>query len=129
MKNIPFLCQLDKAFGHKTHINMTQQDLPEIVVPYIVMAVNDGKHKAVFGVPSEMASTMVQHPVLCRGGCFHLEIDAESEGDGSTTFLSAVFDSIEAEKTAEAISSRLAIRLEEPVPLLDAGSMLGMGSS
>jgi len=103
-------------------------DPPDIVVPYIVMRVHGGKHKAVFGVPSDVAHSMIQYPVMCRGGCFSLVIDQESEGNETTTFLSATFESMDANKTAEAISNRLAVRLEEPAPL-DAGSMLGVGSS
>ena len=63
------------------------------------------------------------YPILCRGGCFSLEID--EEGEGETTFLSATFDSTEAEKTAEAISRRTAQRLGEPC-FVDAKSLLGI---
>jgi hypothetical protein len=56
-----------------------------------------------------------------------LEID--EEGEGETAFLSAIFDSIEADKTAEAISHRLAARVltGEPTPI-NAESLLGVGS-
>ena len=107
---------------------MSEQDL---VVPYVVMKLRDGnKYKAVFGVPSEMASRLTEYPVMCRGACFSLEVDQESEAEGNetTSFLAATYESIDAEKTAEAISKRLAVRIEEPNPP-DAGSMLGVSSS
>lgn len=57
-----------------------------------------------------------------------MEID--EEGEGETTFLSATFDSIEADKTAEAISHRLAARvLIGEQPPINAESLLGTGRS
>mmetsp|Transcript_26821 Transcript_26821/g.48577 ORF Transcript_26821/g.48577 Transcript_26821/m.48577 type:complete len:118 (-) Transcript_26821:38-391(-) len=110
-------------------VKMTKQPNPlDLVVPFVVMDLENGKKKAVFGVPKENASSLVVYPILCRGGCFTLEID--EEGEGETTFLSAIFDSIEADKTAEAISHRLAARvlIEEPTPI-NAESLLGVGRS
>lgn len=89
------------------------------------MALDEGdKHKAVFGVPSESARTLIQLPIVCRGACFSLTIDEETSGEeeGETTFLAAIFDSIDAESTAEAISHRLAIRLEEPTSTTQCSS-------
>lgn len=102
-----------------------ETDVSDIVVPYIVMNLENGRHKAVFGVPSEAASQLVKYDVCCRGGCFSLRI--EETGEGETTFLAAIFDSNNAEKTAEAISHRLAVRLGEPT--LNAESLLGVSSS
>ena len=71
----------------------------DIVVPYILLDTDDGKSKALFGVPKETASTMIQFPVMCCGGCFYLQIDEESQGEGETTFIAAIFESLEPEKS------------------------------
>jgi hypothetical protein len=110
---------------------MEKQNTPKIVVPYIVNHLENGKAKATFGVPKEVSSRMMDHPVLCCGGCFHLDIDnteSQDNRDQDTIFLSVVYESINAEATAEAISNRLAVRLGDPAPL-QASSLLGIGSS
>lgn len=107
----------------------TSREAPQIVVPYIVMNLEEGKSKALFGVPKEMASTMTEHPVMCRGGCFTLEIDtseAAKNADQQTRFIAAIYESVDAEATAEEISNRLAVRLGDPVPM-HANSILGIG--
>jgi hypothetical protein len=109
---------------------MEKQNTPRIVVPYILTRLQDGKSKATFGVPKEVSSRMMEHPVLCCGGCFYLEIDTDSHDkhDPETTFLYVIYESINAEATAEAISNRLAVRLRDPARL-QASSLLGIGSS
>ena len=109
---------------------MVKHYTPKIVVPYIVTSLEDGKSKATFGVPKEVSMRMIEHPVMCCGGCFYLEIDTDSHDkhDQETIFLSVVYESINAEATAEAISNRLAVRLGDPVSL-QTSSLLGIGSS
>jgi hypothetical protein len=109
---------------------MVKHGRHKIVVPYIVSSLEDGKSKATFAVPKEVSTRMIENPVMCCGGCFYLEIDTDSQDkhDRETIFLSVIYESINAEATAEAISNRLAVRLGDPVPL-QASSLLGMGSS
>jgi hypothetical protein len=50
-------------------VKMTKQPNPlDLVVPFVVMDLENGKKKAVFGVPKENASSLVVYPILCRGG-------------------------------------------------------------
>jgi hypothetical protein len=109
---------------------MVKHDMPKIVVPYIVSSLKDGKSKATFGVPKEVSTRMIENPVMCCGGCFYLKIDTDSQDKHGqdTIFLSVIYESINAEATAEAISNRLAVRLGDPVQL-QASSLLGIGSS
>merc|ERR1712130_198817 len=81
--------------------------------------------------PSNLAETLIQHPVLCRGASFDLRLDQSSQqqqqrqrqhqptqnsvgGGGSsniTCFLTTEFVSPHPEATAGAISQRLATRI------------------
>lgn len=88
-------------------------------VPYFVLQLGDGKAKALFTVPTNMAQALVTHPILCRGSAFDLEIDVVSQGrkkqrDAPTSFLSTEFTSPTPDETAQAISERIAIRLGNP---------------
>jgi hypothetical protein len=95
-------------------------------VPYFVLHLSDGKAKALFTVPTQMAQSLVVNPVLCRGASFDLEIDVVSQGrkkkltaTPTTSFLSTEFHSPTPEETAQAISERLAIRMGSgPSPVL-----------
>ncbi|KAL3918032.1 MAG: hypothetical protein SGILL_004437 [Bacillariaceae sp.] len=105
-------------------------------VPYFVLKLSDGKAKALFTIPSDMAEALIQHPILCRGASFDLEIDVVSQGrrrkhsdNNDTTFLSAHFCSPHPEETARAISERLRIRMGTSGTGAEAGfisDMLGM---
>eukprot|EP00934_Nitzschia_sp_Nitz4_P007480 Nitzschia sp. Nitz4//scaffold3_size479765//374423//374822//NITZ4_000157-RA/size479765-augustus-gene-1.620-mRNA-1//-1//CDS//3329550929//7470//frame0 len=94
---------------------------PSSQVPYFVLRLADGKAKALFTVPTAMATALVIHPVLCRGSSFDLEIDVVSQGrkkqsSTSTSFLSTEFFSPQPEQTAQAIAERIAIRIGSPSP-------------
>jgi hypothetical protein len=108
-------------------------------VPYFVLHLPEGRAKALFTVPSDMAETLVLHPIMARGACFHLNIDVVSQGrpvlqrrrrcsnddtnenvDGTNgdaatavafSFLSTEFVSPRPEETALAISERIGIRM------------------
>jgi hypothetical protein len=102
-----------------------------INVPYFVLHLSDGRAKALFTVPTNLAASLVINPVLCRGSCFNLEIDVVSQGrkkpssSTSTSFLSTEFTSPEPEETAMAISKRLAIRMVNP-NAVTSSALLGM---
>jgi hypothetical protein len=49
-------------------------------VPYFVLHLPDGRAKALFTVPSDMAEVLVLHPIMARGACFHLQVDVVSQG-------------------------------------------------
>lgn len=96
------------------------------LVPFFVLNVDEKGHdgqknktiksKALFTVPSHLAKSLVQFPVLCRGASFDLTIDTDSLGDvGDTTtcFISTTFLSPEPEELAHCISERLAARVTD----------------
>lgn len=94
-------------------------------VPYFVLHLPDGRAKALFTVPTELAETLVLHPIMARGACFDLQVDvvsqgrrrtkdSKSDGDEATSFLSTEFVSPRPEETALAISERLRIRMGNP---------------
>jgi hypothetical protein len=89
-------------------------------VPYFVLHLSDGRAKALFTVPTQMAQSLVVNPVLCRGSSFDLEIDVVSQGrkksSSTTSFLSSEFYSPVPEEAAQAISERLAVRIGSPSP-------------
>ena len=91
-------------------------------VPYFVLQLADGKARALFTVPTEIAPALVQNPIMCRGASFVLELDKVSnhhqgkKRSTTTTFLSTIFDSPLPEETAQAISERIAIRIGDPSP-------------
>ena len=91
-------------------------------VPYFVLHLSDGKAKALFTVPTQMAESLVVNPVLCRGSSFDLELDVVSQGrkksSSSTSFLSTEFYSPDPEETAQAISERIAVRMGNPSPVI-----------
>jgi hypothetical protein len=100
---------------------------PEMV-PYFVLNLADGRVKALFTVPADMANALIVNPVMCRGASFRLEIDVVSQGRkkavSTTSFLSSEFTSPDPEETALAISQRLAIRIGSPS--LSSSSLLGL---
>lgn len=49
-------------------------------VPFFVLNLSDGRAKALFTVPTDVAASLVEHPVLCRGASFDLAIDVVSRG-------------------------------------------------
>jgi hypothetical protein len=95
-------------------------------VPFFVLHLADDSVKALFRVPSDIAETLIHHPILCRGSCFDLTIDVvssqcrDNDNDNTTTmihgtcFLSTEYSSPDPEGTAEAIAERIAIRIESP---------------
>ena len=96
------------------------------LVPFFVLNLEGGTTKALFTVPSHLADTLIQHPVLCRGAAFELRIDnnnntsgdqqdanQESNKASSTRFLATEFVSPHPEATAEAISERLTSRITD----------------
>ena len=93
------------------------------IVPFLVLHLSCDKVKAVFIVQSRMAGTLINHPILCRGACFDLRIDVESQSreesavqqNGDKSFLSTEFSSPDPEETARAIAERIAIRQENPL--------------
>ena len=113
-------------------------------IPFFVLKLPDGRAKALFTVPTDMAEALVLHPILCRGASFDLEIDVVSQGRRrnpgndnddnivATSFLSAQFRSPHPEETAREISERIVIRMgstgagraDAAVPSL--AGMLGM---
>ena len=99
-------------------------------VPYFVLNLSESRAKALFTVPTCMATALIVNPVLCRGSCFDLEIDVVSQGRkkavSSTSFLSTEFFSPDPEQTAMAISERLAIRMGNPSPELTSSGLLGL---
>ena len=109
------------------------------VVPFFVLNLEGGKSKVFFTVPSHLAESIIQHPILCRGAAFELQIDQQQqqqqqkkeEDDNdktsssnssssrrlkntntTTKFLSTEFTSPHPDVTAEAIAERLASRIE-----------------
>ncbi|KAL3937068.1 MAG: hypothetical protein SGBAC_007747 [Bacillariaceae sp.] len=85
-------------------------------VPFFVLQQEDGQNRALFTVPTSLASSLVIHPILCRGSSFVLEI--EKEARAQTTFLSTIFYSPNAEETAQEIATRLAIRIGRPADVV-----------
>ena len=96
-------------------------------MPFFILRVPDGRIKALFTVPSNMAETLVIHPIFCRGGSFDLQIDDVNvnqsrernyavQSTTSTIFISTVFCSPYPDETARAIAERIAIRQEDPSP-------------
>ena len=85
-------------------------------VPFFVLEQEDGQNRALFTVPSNLASSLVIHPILCRGSSFSLEI--EKEAQTQSTFLSTVFYSPDPEETAKEIAERLAIRIGRPANIV-----------
>ncbi|CAJ1913699.1 unnamed protein product [Cylindrotheca closterium] len=85
-------------------------------VPFFVLHQEDGQNRALFTVPSSLASSLVIHPILCRGSSFLLEV--EKEAQAQTTFLSTVFYSPNPEETANEIATRLAIRIGRPTDIV-----------
>ena len=87
-------------------------------VPYFVLQLENGKARVLFTVPTELAPALSQHPIMCRGACFVLELDAAGSDPARspTTFLSTVFESPLPDETARAISERIAIRIGDPSP-------------
>ena len=100
-------------------------------VPFFVLHLADDRVKALFRVPSDIAETLIHHPILCRGSCFDLTVDVMSsqcrdndsdnnDNDDATTtihgtcFLSTEYSSPDPEGTAQAIAERIAIRIENP---------------
>ena len=101
-------------------------------VPFFVLHLADDRVKALFRVPSDIAETLIHHPILCRGSCFDLTVDVMSsqcrdndsdnnDNDDTTTtmihgtcFLSTEYSSPDPEGTAQAIAERIAIRIENP---------------
>lgn len=114
---IPTSTSRTKATSHTT------------TVPYFVLKLSDGRAKALFTVPSDMAEILCMNPILCRGASFDLELDVVSQGrkmrqnqsnnsnsnsnnsTQNTSFLAAQFTSPNPEETARAISERLRIRM------------------
>lgn len=100
-------------------------------VPYYVLPLEDGKAKAMFSVPSQLAESLTKHPVVCRGAFFELHLDTASQAmqqqssRTSMCFLSTEFDSPDPEGTAKAISSRLANRMADTNPLGMSGILGG----
>ena len=101
------------------------------IVPFFVLHLADDRVKALFRVPSDIAETLIHHPILCRGSCFDLTVDVMSsqcrdndsdnnDNDDTTTiihgtcFLSTEYSSPDPEGTAQAIAERIAIRIENP---------------
>uniref|UniRef100_A0A7S4AMB3 Uncharacterized protein n=1 Tax=Pseudo-nitzschia australis TaxID=44445 RepID=A0A7S4AMB3_9STRA len=97
-------------------------------VPFFILRLPDGRIKALFTVPSNMAETLVIHPIFCRGGSFDLQIDAVNANPSrersnyavrsttETIFISTIFCSPYPDETARAIAQRIAIRQEDPSP-------------
>ena len=101
-------------------------------VPFFVLHLADDRVKALFRVPSDIAETLIHHPILCRGSSFDLTVDVMSsqcrdkndsdnnDNDDTTTmihgtcFLSTEYSSPDPEGTAQAIAERIAIRIENP---------------
>jgi hypothetical protein len=89
-------------------------------IPYFVLRLSDGRAKALFTVPSAIATSLAVNPILCRGASFDLAIDSVSlvqqqqQPSTGTSFLSTEFDSPNPEETARAISERIAIRIGNP---------------
>ena len=106
-----------KNIFHSQNMTTTSSE-----VPYFVLHLSDGKAKALFTVPTQMAESLVVNPVMCRGSSFDLEIDVVSQGrkksSSATSFLSTEFYSPDPEETAQAISERIAIRMGSPSPAL-----------
>ena len=88
-------------------------------VPFFVLHLADDRVKALFRVPSDIAETLIHHPILCRGSCFDLTVDVMSsqcrdndsdnnDNDDTTTmihgtcFLSTEYSSPDPEGTAQA---------------------------
>ncbi|KAG7356053.1 hypothetical protein IV203_000739 [Nitzschia inconspicua] len=106
-------------------------------VPYFVLHLPDGRSKALFTVPSDLAEVLVLHPIMARGACFELQVDVVSQGrvrtkesfddSSSTSFLSTEFFSPRPEETAHAISERIGIRMANPAGTTTAfEGLLGM---
>ena len=91
-------------------------------VPYFVLPLEDGRAKAIFTVPEELAQSLIAHPILCRGSSFALQVDEASrrimvaaqqqQSSHRTSFLSTEFYSHDPQDTALDISRRIAIRLD-----------------
>lgn len=118
---------------------MNEQDFPSAPspVPYFVLALGENKARALFTVPTSLAGSLTENPVMCRDACFTLMIDTVSQrardigSNGAvdtnavaTTFISTDFYSPDPEGTAEAIAQRLALRITEP--LAPTADILGM---
>jgi hypothetical protein len=103
-------------------------------VPYFLLPLDDGRTKVVFTVPEELAKALISHPILCRGSCFALQLDAVSQRLATTTmppqgsrgrisFLSTEFFSPEPEDTAMDISRRLNARQQNVLEDSDFGQV------
>jgi hypothetical protein len=118
---------------------MTEQDNASIpsLVPYFVLALGENRARALFTVPTSLAESLTENPVMCRDACFTLMIDTVSQrardigNNGTvnndtiaTTFISTDFYSPDPEGTAEAIAQRLSNRITEPAA--PTASMLGL---
>ena len=102
-----------------------------VIVPYFILDQDDGhKVKALFTVPSHLAKSLVEYPIMCRGACFDLHIDSVNGGSEYNTesvFLMTEFESPHPEETASAISLRLASRVKDSASRSNLlGSVLGM---
>jgi hypothetical protein len=102
-------------------------------VPFFVLHLPDGRAKALFTVPTDLAEVLVLHPIMARGACFELQVDVVSQGrrragnenalldhNGDTSFLSTEFVSPRPEETALAIAERIAIRMGSPTAATSA---------
>jgi hypothetical protein len=102
--------------------------LRQNLVPFFLLNLEGDKTKALFTVPSNLAETLIQHPVLCRGAAFDLKLDEEDipqqqqrrstssiieQPPSSTCYLFAIFESPQPEATASAIAERLASRVTD----------------
>ncbi|CAB9526059.1 expressed unknown protein [Seminavis robusta] len=92
------------------------------LVPFFLLNLEGGKTKVLFTVPSNLALTLIRHPVLCRGAAFDLKLDEgydqqepdhPGEPSSTTCFLFTIFESPHPEATAGAISERLASRVTD----------------
>ena len=89
------------------------------LVPFFLLNLEGGRTKALFTVPSNLALTLIRHPVLCRGAQFDLKLDEgmdqkqAAKESSSTCFLFTIFESPHPEATAGAIAERLASRVTD----------------
>mmetsp|Transcript_9186 Transcript_9186/g.27638 ORF Transcript_9186/g.27638 Transcript_9186/m.27638 type:complete len:116 (-) Transcript_9186:1473-1820(-) len=90
---------------------------------YSLQSLRDGRTRATFDVPADLAPRLASVPIVSNGGIFELFIASDDNDDAlvaptdkGTARLCVEFYSPKPERTAGAIAERLAARMDDPSP-------------
>lgn len=108
-------------------LNSSSDETHDNALPFQLIDLEDGRTKALFTVPADLAMSLTAHPILCRGSSFSLllhRVDDDSSLSDDKCILFTEYFSPVPEETAQDIYARLTIRMTHSDTFVIA-SMLG----